>query len=249
MTTHEHPNKAEVERLEAEIQRHPGTAAMQTFTEASGALVTWQKNSADLTALLRYGETDAEMVSELMRNAGDTGPRENYLRALDLHIQDFAQSLVALIDRSGRILQQDASAPFVAAYEVRNSTVRALDGAGFIIELGSYLLHHANSPFSLSGRLIPEPAYAEVALDAATLLAGIEWTASTSTYIEAHPDGVRLSLILPAYVHEMNHGIIELLDDYGEFHESEFSERNELVRQRNLALAGGANDGGQRANS
>lgn len=239
--TSEHPRKAEVEALEAEVREHAGTIAHALMNEIGRAFGVWVRNSVDLYALLAYAETDEEMQMELIRNVGDQSKREDYMRALDKHMHAYTASLGTLIDITRRVMDKYPDTDLYREWERRSLIVRAVEGAEFIRQLRNFLSHFANPPINTRGDLIAGTA--EVLLDPESLNGYKKWSAASKDYIAAHPDGVRLSTIMPTYQQSMQEFYAWLLDAFGSHHDPDFDAVNDLIRRRNLALTDDVSDG------
>lgn len=223
---------------------HPGAVARDRMLELKRAFDIWAPNCQELRLLLRVAETNEDVIVHLMQNVREPTVRDKFIREFDSALQAFVGSAVALVDITRRAVKADINTDFGREFTRRNNVVRALPGVAVIRGLRNYLLHYASAPIVTRASFTPDgPLTGSVVLESAALLKYDGWDSAAKKYLKANDEGVRLSAILPEFQAAMSDLYRWLLEAYGDLHEGEFDEYNELVRRYNLALTGGAHDG------
>ncbi len=240
-TDEQEAHRAEYERLQLSLKNHPGKKADQLMADVQRTFRPWYQRSVELRALLHHGETDENMQNELMRNIPPLDAREQYVGALDSTLSAYLAAMGTVIDVARRVAKTLGN-PFEESYNKQSMLVRAIEGVTVLRDLRNYMLHYRSAPWHFSGRITPDTQTTEVGLDSDGLVEWKGWNAGSRAYLKSR-NSVRLISIVDPY----EAGMVALFDWFNiEFYrvvQPDLDAANDLVRQLNLHLTGGATDG------
>ncbi|WP_142206774.1 hypothetical protein [Subtercola boreus] len=239
----EHPNMEALRAAETEYNEHPGTALVRRLGDLERIFNAWSGFSLSLRKLLEQCENHEPTIVELViRNVGDTSPRERIRLMLDQATVAYVAGLGALIDHN-RIVLKAQSSGLREEYATRLATItETVPGALFLAKLRNYVLHYVVAPWEFSAKQAGETMTAEVLLNAGALLE-FRWDAAVQSFIQSGGEQIQLSPLLGPYqkaMHDLTDWFLQRCwNDNAEL----VAELNNLITKRNLILSGGITDG------
>ena len=226
---------AEFERLDAELRGHPGKVAHQLLDEVVRGWDTFDGAGRNIYALMTAGETDENLVGDLIDWRGVK--RAAYVKASDAALQAFVAALGALIDVTRRVVRKQPET-IRSEYATRVAVVAKVEGAGLFKGLRNYVLHVGQVPWSLTATIKGGHASASITVISEELLRWDGWDVSTKRYLRSMP-AVPLGPLVTRYRDALRELYVWLVDAIQDAHASDTAGANELVRRKNLVLTGG----------
>lgn len=231
---------ARLEAAEKALREHPMTKARREWDSVARSFDIWNRNTAELQALLRHAENDDKMTGELVTNIGPRDVAQEFYKALDQRLHNMIAAAISLVDHARILLNGYAGTPFETEHKTRNDAVWGEPRTQFLRGLRNLLLHFGHAPIRTSVVVNSEGTVTKILLSSPDLLGEHEWTRPARAFIEANPDGIHLSAEVDAYAQSVAALYRWIFEQFETLHGADIDELNLLIAERNLALTNDA---------
>lgn len=238
---------AQVSEAKRRLDESPGQVAWLRWQEVRRSVGVFQRNAAELLAVLNAGESDQELIPELFQNVRPPLVRDEYFARLDQRLHNTLAAAVSLVDHTRRLVNEYEGTGFAEKFGPRNEAVRSADSSVFVRDLRNYLLHYGQAPFVSHVRLSDAGTegdlISEIRIDGPTLVRWSKWSAGSRAFIEASGAELLLTAAIRSYVDAMTDLYRWVFEQFEVLHGNDIDATNALVRELNLTMTGGASDG------
>lgn len=238
-----HDRRSRVKAIEKRLAEHPAYQAHMNCEALYRTLTAvFFPNCAELLALLERASRDENLAVELIQNVRAPVIRERFQAQVSQRLHNYLAATATLVDHSRRILR-GRSDDLASAYKARKTELLKHADVPFVIELRNFTVHRV-LPFVGHTLTVNAPgssqqtAVSEVALGVDELRQWGKWSASSIEVLDEAGDSLLLRPLVRRHSQLVGSFNAWLHDEIARSHESALGELNQLVVERNAALAG-----------
>ena len=235
---HEHPNKARMDEIQANLNSHPGSVAWRRWVTLRRSSAALYGNIAELRALLEAPNSNFLLGGQL---AGNMHPevQRRFNDELDRRLLNFGSSASALVDISRRILGDYGGTDFFEEYERRRAPLSEHPAPRFLRDLRNFLQHFGVAPIGFRMSRTDEGTYEFHVLLARDALLGWEkWSADVKQYLIDGPKQIPLLALVTDYGAMVRELYDWVFSQFELLHTDDVAGANALIGEYNRALTG-----------
>lgn len=240
--------RRQIEELRRLIDRSEGRRIHAHLTSYLRTLTVWQGFANSLLTLLQDCERDDQMMISAMTSMRRADPRDPIINALDSSLVAYAAGVGAVIDQTRELINKHGDRKVKGEFEQRKGALEELvPCAPLIVKLRNYLLHYLSAPWGVTLHVNNEGdaqvTTFKVQLGRDQLLQMQGWSSPAKAFLEKQEPDIHVTPLIQTFTQAEAELAAWAHNAIMELRGPEMDATNELIRELNLALTGGAHDG------